>query len=479
MKKIFFCLICAAISLVVLAAVVSCTEKEEIVPEGEGESGDIPENAGERENLPERDYGGRGFRIVCDEGTLAPHDFIAETIDGDLLNDAVYNRNSVIEGRFNVKIDAWVNGYGPGFTQNLKTSILAGDDMCEVAMGMYNTHSGITAMMYDRNFMEWKEMSYVDLGKPWWDKNVIRDICFTNTVYCMTGDFNPSTLGNTRIIVFNKNLFRDLGIDFPYQSVLEKKWTYDEFFKICVQGEADLNGDGKIDYKEDRFGYIGWFCDQPESFFYGLGGSYTAKDEGGLPVFDLNNEKTSNIIDKLVAIFTAGNGGWANNVGWGIDLAMFEEGRSLMANSRFWLLNEFRNMEDDFGILPHPMLDGSQGEYRQSVDGVCTMAYVPITNADLEFTGIILEALAAESYRKVMPEYYNVVLTIKNTRDEESAEMVDIIKNSRAYPLQLESFNIMTIADFATSKRNTLFSMYEKKEAAAQKELDKIRDAYG
>ncbi|MCL2159249.1 MAG: hypothetical protein FWH48_07580, partial [Oscillospiraceae bacterium] len=322
-------------------------------------------------------------------------------------------------------------------------------------------------------------LPYVSLGNPWWDKNVIRDICFADKVYCMTGDFNPSTLGNTRMIIFNKNLFREIGIDFPYQSVLDKKWTYDEFFKICVQGERDLNGDGKIDYKDDRFGYIGWFCDQPESFFYGLGGSYTVKDENGLPVLNLNNEKTSNIIDKLVDVFTPGNGGWANNIEWGIDLTMFEEGRSLMANSRFWLLEVFRNMNDDFGILPHPMLDESQDGYRQSVDGVCTMAYVPITNGDLEFTSIILEALAAESYRTVMPEYYNVVLTIKNTRDEESADMVDIIKNSRAYPLQLDTFNIMTIADFAVDKTNNLSSMYEKKEAAGTTELEKIIDAYG
>ncbi|MCL2816467.1 MAG: extracellular solute-binding protein, partial [Oscillospiraceae bacterium] len=395
MKKIIF-----VILAILCLCLLSCMDEDKTSAKDENPGNPAAEDAKIElvgaigDNLPEINYGGRSFRIVCDEGTLAPGDFIAETINGDLLNDAVYNRNLVVEERFGVTIDARINGYGTGFTQNLKVSILAGDDMCEAAMGMYNTHSGITAMMYDRNFIAWDNLPYVDLSKPWWDKNVIRDISFTDTVYCMTGDLNPSTLGNTRIIIFNKNLFQDLGIGFPYQKVLDGKWTYDEFFRICAQGEADLNGDGLINYKDDRFGYVGWHCDQPESMFYGLGGAYTIKDRDGLPVFDLNNEKSSNIIDKMVELFTPGNGGWTNTVGWGVDLDMFSEGRALMANSRFWLLNAaFRGMEDDFGILPHPMLDGSQGGYRQSVDGVCTMAYIPITNNDLEFTSVILEAV--------------------------------------------------------------------------------------
>lgn len=477
--KAFYIFLCF-----MLPAIISCTAKEKKeapVKEKETEAAAKSEAAeAVRESLPEVNYKGRPFRIVCDEGTLAAKDFISETINGDLLNDAVYNRNLEIEERFGITLEARINGYGPEFTQNLKKSIMAGDDMCEVAMGMYNTYSGITAMMYEKNFIEWGEMKHIDLDKPWWDKNVIRDICFAGKVYCMTGDFNPSTLGNTRIIIFNKNLFKNLGIEFPYQKVIDGKWTYDEFFKICAQGEADLNGDGIISYKDDRFGYIGWHCDQPESLFYGLGGSYTVKDENGFPAFNLNNEKTSGIIDRIAELFTPGNGGWTNVVEWGVDLSMFDEGRSLMANSRFWLLNaSFRNMTDDFGILPHPKMNEEQNGYMQSVDGVCTMAYVPITNNDLEFTGIILEALAAESYRTVMPEYYNVVLTVKNTRDEESADMVDLIKNSRAYPVQLETFNIMTIADFAIKHENNLISVYEKKESAGLKELEKIINEYG
>ena len=56
-------------------------------------------------------------------------------------------------------------------------------------------------------FIDWNGLPYVDLEKPWWDLNVIRDLCFGNKIYMMAGDYNVSTLGNTRIILFNKNLF--------------------------------------------------------------------------------------------------------------------------------------------------------------------------------------------------------------------------------------------------------------------------------
>ena len=75
----------------------------------------------------------------------------------------------------------------------------------------------------------------------------------------MAGDYNVSTLGNTRIILFNKNLFTDLNIDYPYESVLEGTWVFDDFLEICKLGLADLNGDGKINYKDDRFGFTGWY----------------------------------------------------------------------------------------------------------------------------------------------------------------------------------------------------------------------------
>jgi hypothetical protein len=476
MKKILTTIILASM----LCAMVSCADGGKSNEAGGDTT--LPSDAGSgteiRENVPEKDYDGRVFRILCDEGTLAKDDFIAEQLNGEILNDSVYNRNSVMEQRFDIKLEPKLFGYGEGFVKNLDTMILAGEDACEAAMGMNNVFSGITSLVYEKRFIDWNELTYVDLEKPWWDSNVIRDLCFGDKIYCMTGDFNPSTLGNTRIILFNKNLFTDLGIEFPYASVLEGTWVYEDFLKISAQGIYDLNGDGKMKYTDDRYGYTGWYCDTSESIFYGLGGSYTIKGSNNLPEFNLNNEFTFNIVDKLIAVFAEENGGWLNTINWGIDMEIFAESRSLMLNSRFMLLSNFRDMKDDFGIIPHPKLNAEQKSYLESVDAVCTMCYIPITSKDLEYISIILEAMAAESYRTVMPAYYDVVLTTKLTRDNDSEGMIDIIKNSRSYPLQLKTFTFNLFTPFVTGQKNNMASFYKSNEKRGMEELKIIAEAY-
>lgn len=430
-------------------------------------------------SLPEVNYEGQYFNIIIDGGTIGNADFIAEEENGEILNDAVFARNRAVEEQLNVNIEAEVIGYGPSFVSELDTYILAGDSSFQAAMGMNNISTGITSLIYDGKFVDWNEFEYVDLDKPWWDRNVIRDLAFGDKIYCMTGDFNPSTLGNTRVILFNKNLFANLNIEYPYASVLDGTWTHDKFKEIIAQGISDLNGDGKILYGDDRFGYVGWQWDLGESIFIGYGAGYVTKDAENMPVLNMNNEYTIEVIDKILELFAEGAGGWMNTVNWGDDITIFRDGRSLMLNSRLYLLNEFRNMPDDFGIVPHPKLTSDQESYYQSADAVCTICYIPVSNSELEFTGVVLEDTAYESWRTVMPAYYEVVLQTKYTRDNESEEMIDIIKNNRYFPLQLSTFSFITIADFIRSHKNTLASTYAAGEKKALKELESIIACYG
>lgn len=91
-------------------------------------------------------------------------------------------------------------------------------------------------------------------------------------------------------------------------------------------------------------------------------------------------------------------------------------------------------MESDFGILPLPKYNDEQEDYRSPVQ--CyggSVISVPLNVADASRTGVILEALSAESRYTLIPAFYDIVLDEKNTRDEESKEMLDIILNTRIY----------------------------------------------
>ena len=101
---------------------------------------------------------------------------------------------------------------------------------------------------------------------------------------------------------------------------------------------------------------------------------------------------------------------------------------------------------------------------------------VPAAASNLERTGTILEALAAESYYTLTPAYYEVALKTKGSRDDASAEMLDTIFANRVYDLG-EYFNFGSIFDsintVCQNKSKGIASEYEKKASAFTKALDK------
>lgn len=70
-------------------------------------------------------------------------------------------------------------------------------------------------------------------------------------------------------------------------------------------------------------------------------------------------------------------------------------------------------------------------------DGNHTALAVPRTvpEENLEFVGVITEALCAESYKTLVPAYYEEALKLKGTRDDESLEMIDSITRSVVYDM--------------------------------------------
>ena len=97
-------------------------------------------------------------------------------------------------------------------------------------------------------------------------------------------------------------------------------------------------------------------------------------------------------------------------------------------------------------------------------------------------TGKIVEALSAESHKKLVPAYYEVSLKTKYSRDEESVRMLDLIFEGVVYDFGLlyaiPTFDIYQTILLNESDPNTLASQIEKNQAKAEKALQKILDLY-
>jgi len=258
----------------------------------------------------------------------------------------------------------------------------------------------------------------------------------------------------------------------------------DELQKIIKLGALDLDGDGAVG-KDDRWG-LAVYNDSLQAFLVGGGGALAVKDENDIPYIDFASSKNIAVLEKIadfmynseytvnqqVAPIHSQPGGFG----------AFEENRVLFLWARMFVINNLRNMEADFGIVPIPKYNEAQDNYYSLVNPYTgVLLGVPKSVGDLERTSIILEALSAESRYTLQPAYYDVTLTRKYTRDDESEAMLDIIFNSRVYDIGgVYSFNglFTGFLNLAQKKDTNIVSYYDKNIEKMNNAIDKVVAAF-
>jgi hypothetical protein len=161
-------------------------------------------------------------------------------------------------------------------------------------------------------------------------------------------------------------------------------------------------------------------------------------------------------------------------------LALFAEYGTLTANGligkSITMLSEYEN---EYGIIPYPKYDEAQKDYMTMVDGSHEAMAVGKAASDLEFIGIMTEVLCAESYKQVMPAYYDVCLKQRYASSEKDAEMIDLCVDSRVFDLGYvyDNWNGVSFY-FQELLRNTskqdIVSYYAGKEKAAVGYYEKV-----
>ena len=463
MKKIALLL---AFILLLTPVLVAC---------GQDEAGGKPSTGGKKDETEflyqlseagELDYGNKKFGIFGVRGSM---DYMmAEEETGDLVNDAVFQRNLAIEEAYNLTFDMFESEPNVG-ADMIKNFVLSGDTTYQLYQA--TQHHGLPQMILNDYFVDWTQMEAIKFDRPYWNTKGVKDLNFGGKIYTIGGDINLVTYNSTNCILFNKKLFDDLGIDYPYQDVYDKTWTIDKMIEIVKQGYADLNGDTEWDANTDRVGFSGWGHEMLFGIYVGLGGKTLVNDENDLPALALEGERNVKIIDKIIEIFD-GTNAYVNFTDYNLDKSAFREGRMLMDDNFITGVSQNRDSEFDIGLLPYPMLDTEQGEYYSRAANIAHLSYIPTTNTNLKDTGIILEGMAIQSYNTVRPTYYDVTLSLKEAADEETLDMVDIVLGSSSY-LYDGFITVSQLNGFVKSKTNTYASWLAGQKRGFEKDIEK------
>jgi len=197
-----------------------------------------------------------------------------------------------------------------------------------------------------------------------------------------------------------------------------------------------------MNYQDDRFGFIGQ-RDTLISFLHSSGEYITKKDENDYPYITFGTERSYNaMIGCFQIMYDRNITHNAHHIEsrvpaiYPVSEEMFMDNRALFMWVRLRIVENLRSMDRDFGILPLPKLDENQRDYYTDViSHTGLLMCVPASAGDAERTGHILEAICAESKYTTMPAYYEVTLKTKMARDDDSAEMLDIIFTNRVWDL--------------------------------------------
>lgn len=384
--------------------------------------------------IPDVKYDGYEFKIlggkIASTSYAVQEEIFAEEQNGEPLNDALYDRNKMVEDKLGVTI---VKVESDNVASDMSKSVMAADEAYDAALDTIMSHvSGINGGVVT----DLTELPYIDIDKPWWNKNAIDTASIANKSYLLFGDLNYSDKNSTWALVFNKRLYEENGLEEPYEMVRNGEWTLDKLEEQCRDITQDLNGDTVLDHN-DQWGLLS--SDSAVIGFITSCGIKTIEtDSAGEFVFSLDSERNVDALSSLYSFFSNGQiqlraqamDGLVPDI-WTEIINIFKEGRALYRITTLSDVSTMRDMEDDFGILPLPKLDEEQDSYYSTYQAWSGRCYVvPKGASDLERTSAILEYMCSVSTDTLIDAYYDVTLQRKVSRDDESAQMLDIIFDS-------------------------------------------------
>ena len=464
--------VCLALALLMIFVLASCGEKGN----NEKESANFSDvDTDFVSHIEIEDMDGYNFRILTRSGMLKDQFIEEET--GDIINDAVYRRNETVKNLFNIDITA-IESSSASADDALNT-ILAGDDQFDIIF----PHTRVAFSYAIQNaVVDFKSISTIDLTKEWWSQDIVDSCSVNNHLYVLDGDISTHRLQYAFTMFFNKRIFDELGLDYPYQSALDGTWTFDEFSKLVKLGSKDLNGDGLLKPEDDQFGYYTWNWYGPINVLYSGGQRIYSKNAKGIPVLSLNSTKTVEIFSKYFALTKTDDVRLYNQQKSEDDPAgnLFNEGRAMFADKGLGNAKGMRSMNDEFGILPWPKFT-KDDQYATIVNGHASLMVMPITVNDYEMSGKIIEALCAFGNRDVIPAFYDVSLKTKFARDYESEAMIDLVKDSIIYDLGYASGGtFQSVGHTLAGMSNPDFASYfAANESKALNDLANFIESYG
>ncbi len=400
-------------------------------PEEEAADENLDANGYLKDDLPELDFGAQNVTVLY-WSDVENAEFEVEELNGEIVNDAIFQRNLDVEDRLNVKY-TWIgtpgnNGSKDKYVAVAQASVAAGDGAYDIYAAYSRT---IGASVVNSLTRPLQDSQYIDYAKPWWPDNLLEESMIHDRLYFVSGDISTNVLHMMYCIYYNKQLLEDYNLPVPTDEVFAGTWTVDRLVELTADAYTDLNGNGKQDIN-DRFGFT--ITDfHNDAFYTGSGLKLVEKDPDTVLKIseDFYSEKAVDLLAKI--------GPWeaTDTVYQAGDYETpFTEGRALFnVNRAHYASKALRDSELTYGILPVPKYDENQQNYRTVMGNPITLYAVSRDSAVPDVDEAVLECMASEAYRLTTPAIFENNMKKKYSISDVNAQMYDIVRETVSFEL--------------------------------------------
>ena len=430
-------------SLLCAAAVLMCAcgkkddEKNKPVPYDS--AADFREDEGEMfQDVPRERYEGYTFRVLSAKTGNDSSKIDSDSITGSVISDAVYQRNINVQSRLGIVIEE-TRETPENVYKIAVNSVLAHEDLYS-AVWNYSSYMG--AMAAGGYLVSSDYLLEADYEKPWWNTRAMDENSVADARFLLYSDIQMSFYDAHSLVGINMDMYEKLdGLSDPYALMDSGEWTWNAMYDMVKAASRDVDGNSIMN-SEDTYG-IAVESDSVLPLMFACGARMSEKDELDLPYITCyDNEKFFDVYTLISqSLFSGGTSVYDVTVFPEDDttaLEMFRDEKSLFVVTTVGELDALRAMESEFGVLPMPKYADYQSDYISYISGnsACALG-IPVTGANFLRTGVIIENLAAETWRDggLRDIYLDSILEFRYVNDDLSRKALDVILETGTFDL--------------------------------------------
>lgn len=480
MQRIFRFLTGVTAVLLVVGAFVSCGGK---TPQGSAETTNrITQQTTEDDPYvsPNVNYGGDRFRIytwsATDEWVLEAE---ASTTPIDSQTYAHYLR---VEDELGVMLEiaqSVSGGYGRHLEFINNIGLLSQSEdidlVCQYSLAaIYGAMKG-----YYRNLIG---LEYLNWDADYWSNGFVNSNTFHDKLYYCTGAISRTTIYEMFLMTFNYELAQSYGIGDLYGMVDDGTWTIEKLKTLSQDIYTDMNNNNRKD-SGDLFGLVSAQTNKLDPYQYGGNlPSLIVNDFGELEINErLVGDYGVSLCDRVRDLLHNNDGAYCSTKDVPDYYAM-AQGRALFeVETAGYIIKTLSPSEINYGILPMPMYDSEQtGGYHTCLSMTYSSFSVPEIATDPEQSAAVLEALAHDSYVRLIPYIYENNLKSRFSKRPQDARMFDILTAGIIYDPGRVMDNVDIFSLFRRSVRDdcTIGKYYGESSSVYQNGLGDVNFAF-